>query len=117
MHPNGGPEVSGRTAAERIYLAWDEALSRNDAGALLALYAEDAVIESPLVPHLLGRESGVLHGHEEIRPLFAKLAARKPAVRQYHRTGYLTDGRRLVWEYPRDAGKGEQMDLVEVMDL
>jgi hypothetical protein len=23
----------------------------------------------------------------------------------------------LIWEYPRDAGKGEQMDFVEVMDL
>ena len=47
---------------ERMYFAWNDALSRNDAAALLALYATDAVFESPLVPHLLGTESGVLHG-------------------------------------------------------
>lgn len=45
------------------------------------------------------------------------LAARKPPVRTYHRSGYLTDGKRLIWEYPRDAGAGEQMDFVEVMEL
>ena len=105
------------TPVERVYFAWNDALSRNDAAALLALYARDAHFESPLVPHLLGTESGVLRGHEELRPLFAKLKARKPPVRQYYRTGYLTDGKRLIREYPRDAGKGEQMDFVEAMEI
>lgn len=109
--------ASGSTPVERIYFAWNDALSRNDAAALLALYAPDAVLESPLVPHLLGTERGVLHGHEELRRLFGLLAERKPAVRQYARTGYLTDGKRLIWEYPRDAGQGEQMDFAEVMEL
>jgi len=102
---------------ERMYHAWDDALSRNDAAALLALYAPDAVFESPLVPHLLGTKSGVLYGHDELRPLFDMLAERKPPVRQYFPTGYLTDGKRLIWEYPRDAGQGEQMDFAEVMEL
>lgn len=105
------------TPVEHMYFAWNDALSRNDAEALLALYARDAVLESPLIPHLLGMESGVLRGHDELRPLFAKLAERKPPVRQYYRTPYLTDGKRLIWEYPRDAGKGEQMDFAEVMEL
>lgn len=105
------------TPVEHMYFAWNDALSRNDAEALLALYAHDAVLESPLIPHLLGMESGVLRGHEELRPLFAMLAKRKPPVRQYYRTPYLTDGKRLIWEYPRDAGKGEQMDFAEVMEL
>jgi ketosteroid isomerase-like protein len=109
--------AAGSTPVERMYFAWDDALSRNDADALLALYAEDAVLESPLVPHLLGVDHGVLRGHDELRPLFGKLAERKPPVRQYHRTGYLTDGKRLIWEYPRDAGDGEQMDFAEVMEL
>jgi ketosteroid isomerase-like protein len=97
-----------------MYFAWDDALSRNDAKALLALYAPDAVFESPLVPHLLGTERGVLHGHEELRPLFERLAERKPPVRQYYRTGYLTDGKRLIWEYLRQTPKDDQMDFVEV---
>ena len=41
------------TPVERMYFAWDEALSNNDAAGLLALYAKDAHFESPLVPHLL----------------------------------------------------------------
>lgn len=105
------------TPVEHMYFAWNDALSRNDAEALLALYARDAVLESPLIPHLLGMECGVLRGHDELKPLFAKLAERKPPVRQYYRTPYLTDGKRLIWEYPRDAGKGEQMDFAEVMEL
>ena len=108
---------SGATPVERMYFAWNDALSRNDAAALLSLYAEDAWFESPLVPHLLGTERGVLHGRKELKPLFDKLAERKPPVRQYYRTGYLTDGKRLIFEYPRDAGKGEQMDFAEVMEL
>ena len=105
------------TPIERIYVAWDDALSRNDAAALLALYGPDAVFESPLVPHLLGGDSGVLRGHNELKPLFDKLADRKPPIRRYYRTGYLTDGKRLIWEYPRATPDGEQMDFVEAMEL
>jgi hypothetical protein len=117
MTASATPPGSGSTPVERMYFAWNDALSRNDADALLALYAKDAVLESPLVPHLLGTERGVLHGHEELRPLLDKLADRKPPTRQYHRTGYLTDGKRLIWEYPRDSGQGDQMDFVEAMEL
>lgn len=105
------------TPVERIYFDWDDALSSNDTEGLLALYARNAHFESPLVAHLLGTETGVLHGHDELRPLFEKLAERKPPVRQFHRAGYLTDGKRLIWEYPRDTGNGEQMDFVEAMEL
>ncbi|HZP06125.1 MAG TPA: nuclear transport factor 2 family protein [Terracidiphilus sp.] len=107
-----------RTKLERIYREWDQALSHNDAEGLLQLYAGDAVIESPLIPHLMGKQEGVCRGHEEMRPFFEAVATRKPELRQYHRTGYLTDGdKKLVFEYPRAAPKGEQMDFVEVMEL
>jgi hypothetical protein len=109
--------ASGRTPVEYMYFAWDAALSANDPEALLALYAEDAQLESPLVPHLLGTKTGVLHGREELKRLFDLLAVRKPSIRQYFRTGYLTDGRRLLWEYPREGAKGDQMDFVEAMEL
>ena len=102
---------------ERIYFEWDKALSSNDAEALSELYADDAVIESPLIPHLLGKQEGVCRGKQEIRSFLDKVAERKPPVRQYHRTGYLTDGKRLIWEYPRSGPKGDQMDFVESMEL
>jgi ketosteroid isomerase-like protein len=34
------------TPIERMYSAWDDALSRNSAAALLTLYAPDAIFES-----------------------------------------------------------------------
>jgi ketosteroid isomerase-like protein len=102
---------------EFIYHAWDERLSKNDAAGLVALYAADASLESPLVPHLMGTGSGILRGHDELRPFFQKLAARKPELRRHYRAGYFTDGRILMWEYPRATPDGEQMDFVEVMEI
>jgi hypothetical protein len=48
--------------------------SSNDAKALTELYAEDAVIESPLIPHLLGKQdasvvAGNRFGHSSTRLL------------------------------------------------
>jgi ketosteroid isomerase-like protein len=103
--------------AERIYREWDEALSSNDVERLTALYAPDAVLESPLIPHLLGTPTGICRGRAEIRALLETVAARKPEARKYYRRGYFTDGATLMWEYPRAAPEGEQMDFVEVMLL
>jgi ketosteroid isomerase-like protein len=109
---------SFQQAAERIYHDWDKALRNDDVDALLELYAPDAVLESPAVPLTMGTESGVCHGRNELRPLLERVAARKPPLRTYYRTGYLTDGRRtMIFEYPRDAPDGEQMDFVEVMEI
>jgi SnoaL-like protein len=103
---------------DRIYHDWDKALSENDAEALLKLYAKDAVIESPLIPHLLGKADGVCRGQDEMRPFFEAVATRKPSLRQYYRTGYVSDGNgKMMFEYPRAAPRGEQMDFVEVMEL
>jgi ketosteroid isomerase-like protein len=110
------PERSNRDV-ERVYQEWDAALARNDGSALLQLYAPDAILESPLIPHLLRKREGVCRGHDEIKQLFDLLAERKPPVRQFYRTGFLTDGRKLVWEYPHETPDGEQMDFVEVMEV
>jgi ketosteroid isomerase-like protein len=78
-------ERSETTPVERVYFAWDDALSRNDKAALLALYAPDAVIESPLIPHVLKSERGITRGEAEIRALLDEVAARKPPVRRASR--------------------------------
>jgi ketosteroid isomerase-like protein len=105
-------------AAERVYHGWDKALSDDDVDALLTLYAPDAVLESPAVPLTMGTGSGVCHGHNELRPVLEQVAARKPPLRTYYRRGFLTDGKRtIIFEYPRDAPDGEQMDFVEVMEI
>jgi hypothetical protein len=104
-------------AAERIYQAWDEALGRKDLDGAMRLYAPDAILESPLVRHLLGSEEGVVHCRDNLRAFVEKVFARTPPLRQRHRDGFFTDGRRLIWEYPRATEDGQQMDLVEAMDI
>jgi ketosteroid isomerase-like protein len=105
-------------AAERIYHEWDKALADGDVDRLLGLYAPDAILESPVVPVVTDREVGVCRGHEELRPVLEQVRDRKPPLRTYYRTGYLTDGSRMmIFEYPRDAPNGEQMDFVEVMEI
>jgi ketosteroid isomerase-like protein len=102
---------------ERIYREWDDALSKLDVERLLDLYAADATLESPLIRHLLKTDRGVLHGRDELRRLFKELAKTQPKTRQFYRKGYFTDGKTVIWEYPRESPKGEQQDFVEVMEI
>jgi hypothetical protein len=102
---------------ERIYLAWDHALAHHKLEELLNLYAPNAVLESPVIPHLLGTQRGICRGHKEIQPVLEKVFERKPPLRKYYRTGYLTNGRTIMFEYPRATPDGEQMDFIEVMDI
>jgi hypothetical protein len=103
-------------AAERIYREWHDAFCRNDVPALLRLYAPDATIESPSIPHLMDRADGICRGIDDIRVFLTRVAARKPQ-QPFYRAGYVTDGHRLIWEYPRQTPDGEQMEFVEVMDI
>lgn len=105
---------------QQIYDSWDQALSSNDTEALLALYAPDATLESPLVAHFVSTGKGILKGHHELRAFFELLAKRNPALRGHYRTAFLTDGKnKMIFEYPRWTGERghEQFDIVEVMEL
>jgi hypothetical protein len=103
--------------ARHIYERWDEALGKRDLEGSLALYGPDVVLESPLVCHLLGSESGIVRGSSELREFVRQVYARPMPERHRHRTGFLTDGKTLMWEYPRATPHGDQVDLVEVMEL
>jgi ketosteroid isomerase-like protein len=102
-------------AIEAVTRAWEQALANHDVEALLACYAPDAVLESPVAAHILG-DRGVCRGHDELRPFLTEVVARTPDQRQYYRAGFFTDGHRATWEYPRQTPDGEQMDFVEVME-
>lgn len=103
--------------AEKIALEWNEALKNNDIDRFVRLYAPDAVVESPLIPHLLNQENGICTGTVELRKLIEVVAKRKPLVRKYYKNRYFTDGKTIMWEYPRQTPSGEQMDFVEVMEI
>lgn len=109
------PELEAQV--ENIYRRWDDYWSADDLDAMIGLYAEDATIESPLVPHLNGGNNGRLEGKAAIKALLEKAAPRKPGTRHFHRIGYFTNGALLIWEYPRATPRGEQMDFVEVMEI
>ena len=102
---------------EHIFTAWDAALGEKDVDAAVALYQPDAVLESPLVCHLLDTDEGVVRGREDLRRFVSQVFAHQPAKRRCYRAGFLTDGARLVWEYPRQTPDGDQMDIVEVMEI
>ena len=121
-----GPKNEGRTEGfladcARIYREWHERAQTVDTEGLLALYHKEAMLESPLVQAILDdKPDGVLRGHEELREFFEQGGRRRPKdlVRWYRTGDWLTDGRRLlVWEYPRQAPDGDQVDLVEVMEV
>jgi len=105
---------------ERICREWHERARSRDVEALLALYADDATLESPLVPAIMGRESGVLEGREEILGFLAEGTKRRPNdLVRWHREPdrFFFDGRTLVWEYPRETPDGDQIEILEVMEL
>lgn len=89
---------------EHIFRAWDEALGARDLDASMALYHEDATLESPLVRHLLGTEKGVIEGRENLRSFVAKVFAQEPPERQRFRIGFLSDGSALPGS-TRDAAR------------
>jgi hypothetical protein len=104
-------------AVEHIYHRWDEALGARDVEAAAALYAPDTVLESPLVRHLLGTERGVVLGREHLRDFLRVVFERTPPSRRRYRSGFFTDGRKLIWEYPRATPGEDQMDFVESMEI
>ncbi|KVV49220.1 polyketide cyclase [Burkholderia territorii] len=106
--------------AQRIHQDWHAAVVARDLRALMSLYADDAVLETPLIVAALpDHGSGVLHGKAAIGAFFAA-GLRNPENKlgRWYRTGlFFSNGRQLTWEYPRETPEGDQVDLVEVMDL
>jgi ketosteroid isomerase-like protein len=112
-----GEEHQSADPITHIFEAWDAALGAKDLDASMALYHRDATLESPLVRRLLGTDEGIVRGRENLRAFVARVFASEPPERQRFRVGFLTDGSRVTWEYPRQADDGEQMDIVEVMEV
>jgi ketosteroid isomerase-like protein len=113
----GSGATAARADVERIYKLWDDALGKKDLEAALALYTDDASIESPLVAHLLNIKEGIVQGKDDMRKFIALVFRTQPPQRKRFRTGFFTDGRTVTWEYPRASPDGDQMDLVEVMEI
>ncbi|GAB3568339.1 nuclear transport factor 2 family protein [Spelaeicoccus albus] len=106
--------------AKFVFEQWHQRIKDRDADGLAALYADDAELESPLVPRMFDIDTGVVQGREEIDRFVAEATKRRPddELPSLYRSGdFMFDGETLTWEYPRKTPDGDQLDLVEVMEL
>ncbi len=111
------PTIATDPAIEHVFEAWDQALGAKDLDAAMALYHPDATLESPLVCHLLGSAEGVVTGRDALRRFVEQVFAHQPAQRRRYRSRFLADAGHVTWEYPRQTPDGDQMDIVEVMEI
>ena len=104
----------------RIYELWHTYAKDREGAKLLDLYADDAVLETPLVMAILDdKREGVLRGRAELKRFIDEGLRRRPdELVRWYRTGvFFSNGEVLTWEYPRQTPNGDQVDLVEVMDV
>jgi ketosteroid isomerase-like protein len=104
------------TTVEQVLSDTEAAWSRNDIEGIVALFAEDATVESPLVSRILNRKEGVCRGRAEIRELVHALMKRgkpwgghgPPIIR----------GNTVAVEYTSASSEGEKfsVDIVELKD-
>ena len=109
-----------KSDGERIYKLWHKYARDVDVNGLLSLYAFDATLETPVIQAILNTETGALKGHSELRRFFEEGGRRRPnELVRWHREPdqFFFDGQQLMWEYPREAPDGSQIELVEVMNL
>jgi hypothetical protein len=107
------------TQAARIYELWDKYLREGDMVGMAAIYAEDATIQSPLVPTFFGPGKNIARGRQEVLLFLKETVKRRPNEKvHWYRDGYLWNGRTLIWEYPAETPYGRnQVDPAECMDL
>ena len=112
--------TSNQAQIHHIYEKWHETVTARDLEGVLALYAEDATMETPAILALVdGSQDAILRGRSDIRKLFANFfQVFGHEFGELYRTGlFFADGRLLTWEYPRKTPHGEQVDLFESMDI
>ena len=68
-------------AARRLAGAWFEAWNRHDLESILAHYAEDVELSSPLVARILGIADATVRGKTALRAYFARALAAFPELR------------------------------------
>jgi ketosteroid isomerase-like protein len=100
---------------EEVIRAFDTAWSRNDVEGVVALFAEDATLESPLVPHLLDRKDGVCRGRDDIRKLVRALVERGTPWGSHDRP--IIQGNRLALEFRSPVSKGDELYSVDVIEM
>lgn len=103
------------TSVERVLHDFDAAWERKDLDGIVAMFAEDASLESPLVPRLLKRSDGVLHGRDEIRQMIRALLERGTPWAKHERP--IIQGNRAALEFKSAPSDGEQFYSVDIIEV
>jgi steroid Delta-isomerase len=103
----------------RIHEEWHRAIVAQNLDDLMALYADDATIDSSAVLVLERDPSGILRGKDRLRAHFqAFFDLIGPGDGDWYRLpAVASSGEALIWEYPSAGPRGEQLDVVESFDL
>jgi predicted SnoaL-like aldol condensation-catalyzing enzyme len=62
-------------------------------------------------------KEGIVRGKDQLRRFITLVFQSNPPQRKRFRTGFFSDGRVIMWEYPRATPGDDQMELVEVMEI
>jgi ketosteroid isomerase-like protein len=112
---NHEPPVTAEQV-EQIFRAFDDAAARSDVEAALALFAEDATLESPAVQRLLKRKRGVCRGHQQLREFLHVMLRRKLPWGRHERP--IVRGNTVALEFMGAPADDEpfSVDIVEIRD-
>ena len=103
-----------------VYETWHCAIVGRDLDKLMALYANESVLDSSAVLVLEKDPSGIIRGRDHIRKYFTSFFAMlgmSDGKDRYRSQQFFWDRKSLVWEYPSKAPDGDQLDVVESIDL
>lgn len=103
--------------ANTVYEKWAAGFAEKDLDAILDIYAEDAILESPLVNALLNTDIGFIQGRDALKNFFQIILDKTPALKDRYKESFFTDGKTMIWEYPRITPAGQKTDMAEVMKL
>ncbi len=101
---------------EQMIRGLETAFSQNDIEGIVAAFAQDATVESPIIARLFNREEGVCRGRDEIRELAR--AWKRLGVPWGEHKPPLVRGNTVAIEYMRASSDGERfsVDIVEIHD-
>jgi steroid delta-isomerase len=102
-----------------VYDRWHEMITTRNLDGLMDLYADDSVLESSAVIVIEGQTPGLLRGKVKIASHFDAFFRMMGETSSdwYRFDQFFTNGRLLVWEYPSAGPNGDQLDVVESMDI
>jgi ketosteroid isomerase-like protein len=103
------------SSVQQTLSEFDAAWARNDLEGIVALFAEDASLESPLVTRLLKRSDGVLHGRDQIREMVRALQEQGTPWGKHE--GPIIQGNRAALEFRSAPSDGEQFYSVDIIEV